>query len=60
MSARFFKNLPPGCCSSDLPDNDPSICPTCEGAGTVLIDEGLEEITKICPHCNGYGKIHKD
>lgn len=36
---------------------DPTVCPTCRGAGQVRFQQGFFSISRTCSHCNGEGRI---
>ena len=38
----------------------PDVCPTCNGSGDVLVDQGPFSFSQVCPQCGGRGAIVKD
>ena len=43
--------------SGAKPGTKPTTCPTCNGAGTVRMQQGFFSIQQTCPRCHGTGKI---
>lgn len=39
------------------PGTTPRVCPTCQGAGQVRIQQGFFSLTRPCPECHGEGQI---
>ncbi len=39
------------------PGTEPSVCPTCRGAGQVTRSSGFFSVSSTCPHCQGAGRI---
>jgi molecular chaperone DnaJ len=39
------------------PGTTPRVCPTCQGAGQVRIQQGYFSLTRPCPDCQGEGQI---
>src|SRR6476469_7103197 len=42
------------------PGTFPERCPTCNGAGSVAVDQGPFSFSEVCPTCGGRGSIIKD
>jgi molecular chaperone DnaJ len=42
------------------PGTAPEVCPTCNGTGDVLVDQGPFSFSQVCPQCGGRGAIVKD
>src|SRR3954470_4083897 len=42
------------------PGTFPERCPTCNGAGSVAVDQGPFSFSEVCPTCSGRGAIVKD
>lgn len=38
----------------------PDMCPSCNGTGEVLVDQGPFSFSQVCPQCGGRGAIVKD
>lgn len=39
------------------PGTEPEVCPTCNGAGQVRIQQGFFSVQQTCPRCRGTGRI---
>jgi molecular chaperone DnaJ len=39
------------------PGTTPKTCPTCQGAGSVSVNQGLFQMERPCPECHGAGRI---
>lgn len=37
--------------------SDPTVCPTCSGAGKVRAQQGFFTIERTCPNCHGQGRV---
>jgi len=42
------------------PGTFPERCPTCNGAGSVAVDQGPFSFSEVCPTCGGRGSVVKD
>jgi molecular chaperone DnaJ len=42
------------------PGTFPERCPTCNGAGSVAVDQGPFSFSEVCPTCGGRGSVIKD
>ena len=40
--------------------SQPSVCPSCEGAGQIHLQQGFFTVQQTCPTCRGVGKVIKD
>lgn len=39
-------------------DNDPPLCPMCQGHGVLAVEPPQDPTTARCPACDGYGKVY--
>lgn len=46
--------------SGSKPGSQPKMCPTCNGAGAVRIQQGFFSVQQTCPRCQGKGKVISD
>ena len=46
--------------SGAKPGTTPDVCPSCNGTGEVLVDQGPFSFSQVCPQCGGRGAIVKD
>ncbi|RMF14261.1 MAG: molecular chaperone DnaJ [Alphaproteobacteria bacterium] len=46
--------------SGAAPGSEPTLCPTCEGAGRLRARQGFFTIEQTCPHCGGSGRVISD
>ncbi len=46
--------------SGAKPGTTPDRCPSCNGTGEVLVDQGPFSFSQVCPQCGGRGAIVKD
>lgn len=42
------------------PGTEPTVCPTCQGAGQTRLQQGFFTVARTCGSCRGAGKIIKD
>ncbi len=43
--------------SGAAPGTSPVICPRCDGAGQIAVNQGLFQMSQPCPRCHGSGRI---
>ncbi len=56
----FEQNVAAMKVAADMIKNPPKKCPNCRGQGQIIVKNGLQRETVVCPGCNGSGmKLHR-